>query len=116
MDAMFASVLGVSDLADFNEAPKAVVAGALPADFVFAVSETAYGTLQDWLEGVNAPAEVKSLLSLLYSLGTPEFADADTVAQAAQAIAALGGAFNGPSTMGISHVKEHAQVWAAARN
>jgi hypothetical protein len=88
---------------------------SLPADFVFAMRETAYTTLHDWLEGIGAPAEAKSLLSNLYSLGTPECADADAVAQAASAIAALGGAFHGPSTGGISHVKEHAQAWAASR-
>jgi hypothetical protein len=114
MDAMFASYLGQPELAEGHTAAP-VVAPQLPADFVFAVSETAYTTLRDWLEGAGAPAEVLSLLSGLYSLGTPEFADADTVADAARAIDALGGGFNGPSTGAISHVKEHAQTWAANR-
>jgi len=114
MDAIFTSYLGLPESTD--QPPVVVVSGALPADFVFAMKETAYGTLAAWLDGAEAPAEAKRLLSLLYSLGTPEFADADTVAQTAQAVAALGGAFNGPSTAGISHVKERAQAWAAARN
>lgn len=113
MDPLFASILGHPELAD-NQSPVVAASGTLPADFVFAMKETAYTTLQEWLDGAAAPAEVKHLLSLQYSLGTPEFADADTVAQTAKAVAALGGGFNGPSTGAVSHVKEHAQAWAAA--
>jgi hypothetical protein len=114
MDAMFASYLGQPELADRNPArPQA--APPLPADFVFAMRETAYDALSTWLEGAGAPAEVKSLLSAITSLAYPPTADAEAVSQAANAIAALGGGFNGSSTMGKSHVKEHAQAWAASR-
>lgn len=115
MDPVFESLLGVSATADSNQAPQAMAAKALPADFVFAVRETAYTTLMEWLEAAGVPAEVKSLLSGYGCLAIPEFADLDTVGRAAQDIAALGGAFDGPSTSGISHVKEHAQAWAANR-
>jgi hypothetical protein len=114
MNAVFASVLGHPELADSNDAPQAAAVGALPADFVYAMRETAYETLHDWLEAANAPAEVVSLHSSLYSLATPECADANAMATAANAIAALGGAFDGPSTRGISHVKEHARAWVAS--
>jgi hypothetical protein len=87
----------------------------LPADFVFAMTENAYYTLCAWLEGIGAPAAAVDLLSGLHCLGTPAVADADAVAQTVRAIDALGGAFNGPATSSISHVKEHAQAWAAAR-
>src|SRR5258707_1203594 len=113
MDTIFESVLGHSAPVDSNDAPQAAAVGVLPADFVFAMRETAYYTLQDWLEAAGAPAEVLSLLSSLYTLGTPEVADADAVAQAAQAAAALGCGFDGPATRGISHVKEHARAWLA---
>src|SRR5690242_2071792 len=113
MSAVFASYLG-KDTLDAPDTPSttpAVVVGAgLPADFVLAMRETAFYTLNDWLTGSSAPAEVKSLLSSFYNLCIPEFADAETVAQAARDIAALGGSFNGPITVGRSRVEEQAKA------
>jgi hypothetical protein len=105
IDPMFASYLG-----------RPATVAALPDDFLFAMRETAAETLREWLQAAGVPAEAVTLLDSVSALATPACADADAVAQAAQAIAALGGAFNGASTMGISHVKERAQAWAAARS
>ena len=104
-------------------------AWGLPTDFVFAMAETTYGTLQEWLEAAGVPAEIVELLrvdnALRYSLchmpgglDPLEMVKGDLtglVAAAANAIAAVGGGFNGSDSTAVTHVEEHAKAWAAAR-